>query len=63
MDKLTMLTLAERKKLHINFWEGKLEKPLLGVFLPFDTAYPSIDIDLSCKDMQEAELWGDMFQS
>lgn len=48
-----MLTLNERKKLHRDFWEGKLEKPLLGVFLPCDTGYSGIDIDLSCDDVVE----------
>ena len=46
-----MQNLQERKKLHIDFWNGKLEKPLLGVFLPWDTGYPNIDIDLSCGDV------------
>ena len=46
-----MLTLAERKQLHLDFWAGKLKQPLLGVFMPFASGYPGMDIDLTVDDI------------
>jgi hypothetical protein len=48
-----MLTLPQRKQLHRDFWDGKLDRPLLGVFLPFDTSFPDMDIELAAKDVVE----------
>lgn len=48
-----MLTLEEHKQVHKAFWDGKLDKPLLGVFLPFDSGFPGMDIELSVEDVVE----------
>lgn len=46
-----MLTLKERKQLHRAFWSGTLKKPLLGLFQPFDSDLPGMDIILSPEDV------------
>jgi len=59
------MLISEKKKLHTKFWKGELERPMLGVFLPYPEAnYPAIDIDLPVKKiMEKNRKWIEFFNN